>query len=57
MFLLIFASVIRLVYLSSEVEKSDTIQHNIHPGPFDPYTLIPLEYALMNNYDSFICDE
>ena len=37
-FLLLFGTVLKLVYLSSEVEKkSDTILHNIHPGPLDPY--------------------
>ena len=31
------------MYLGSIVEKkSDTILHNIHPGPFDPYDHIPI---------------
>ena len=25
------------MYISSEVEKSDTNLHDIHPGPFDSY--------------------
>ena len=37
-YLLLFGTFLKFVYLSSEVEqKSDTILHNIHPGPFDPY--------------------
>ena len=27
------------MYSGSEVEKSDTIVHNIHPCPFDPYDI------------------
>ena len=34
-FLLLFGPVLKLVYLSTKVEKRDTILHNIHPGPFD----------------------
>ena len=36
-FLVLVWSVLKLVYLESEVEKCDTILHNIHPGPFDTY--------------------
>ena len=40
-FLLLLRPVLKLVYLSSKVEKkSDTILHYIHPGPFDPYIYI-----------------
>ena len=43
MILLLFKPVLKLVYLSSKVEKkSDTILHNIHPGPFDPYLYMHL---------------
>ena len=35
--LLQFVAVFKLVYLNVEVKKSDTILHNIHPGPFDSY--------------------
>ena len=37
-YFLLFKSVLKFVYLSSEVEKkSDTFLHSTHPGPFDPY--------------------
>ena len=40
-FLLLFGPVLKLVYLSPEVEKkSDTNLHYIHPGPFDPYEIL-----------------
>ena len=41
LFLLLLGSVLKLVYFSLKVEdeeKSDTILHNFHPGPVDPYS-------------------
>ena len=37
MFLLLIGPVFKFMYLSSEVEKSDTFLHNILSGPFDQY--------------------
>ena len=49
MYLLLIGPVFKFVYLSLEVEKKYTFLHNIHPGPFDPYTL-DLNEVYNNNY-------
>ena len=44
MFLLLIKPVFKWVYLSSNIEKSDTFLHCILPRPFDPYVNEPEIY-------------
>ena len=39
-FLFLIWTVFKLAYFNSKVDKCDTFLHNIHPGPFDPYSFV-----------------
>ena len=54
MFLLLIEPVFKFVYLNSEVEKSDTFLHNIHPGPFDPYIHWQFMIICFDNYRQYV---